>query len=53
MTSTHNYRYDKVTMGVLIRDFVSHKNAPKVDDVIPAFELVDPHGIAVKPGGLQ
>ena len=29
MTSNHNHRYDKVTMGVLMRDFVFDKNAPK------------------------
>ncbi len=47
MTSNDNYRYDKVTMGVLMRDFVFDKNAPKADDVIPAFELVDADGARV------
>ena len=47
MTSNDNYRYDKVTMSVLMRDFVFDKNAPKADDVIPAFELVDADGARV------
>ena len=47
MTSHDNYRYDKVTMGVLMRDFVFDKAAPKADDVVPAFELVDAEGARV------
>ena len=29
MASNNDYRYDKVTMGVLMRDFVFDRNAPK------------------------
>ncbi len=38
MASNNDYRYDKVTMGVLMRDFVFDRNAPKA--VVAIFNLV-------------
>lgn len=37
MTSNDKYRYENVTMGVLMRDFVFDKNAPKANDFVPEF----------------
>ncbi len=51
MTSNDNYRYEKVTMGVLMSDFVSDRNAPKADDVLPRFKLVDGKGMALLARG--
>ncbi len=39
MTSNDNYRYDKVTMGVLMREFVFDRNAPQTNCVVPAFPV--------------
>ena len=52
MTSKDTYRYDKVTMGVLMRDFVFDKNSPKADNVVPHFELKDLEGETISNADL-
>ncbi len=52
MTSKDTYRYDKVTMSILMRDFVFDKNSPNDDNVVPHFELKDLEGETISNADL-